>query len=854
MKKITEFSVVPVLPEKLAVLRELACNLYWDWNYDIIDLFRRMDSELWESTRHNPVMMLATVSQETLNALAGDDGFLSQLEGVKSKLDEYLGDQKTWFRKNHGQDSGLQAAYFSAEFGITECLPIYSGGLGILAGDHLKSASDLGVPLVGMGLMYQHGYFRQYLNIDGYQQEAYIENDPFKMPVQLVKDNKNQPLIISVEFPGREVKARIWKTQVGRVPLYLLDTNIPENNPNDRQITYQLYGGDKEMRIQQEILIGIGGVRALDALGIEPSVFHMNEGHAAFLGLERIRRIMEKGKLSFDQARMAVRGGGVFTTHTPVPAGIDMFEPALIERYFAQYMEYFGLSKKGFLALGRRNPENDLEPFNMVYLAFRLSSCYNGVSRLHAQVSRSMWQGGWPGVPLDDIPITHITNGVHIHSWISHDVKALYDRYLGHRWRENPTDTSAWEKVEQIPVDELWNTHERRRERLVAFARRRLKRQLTDRGASHQEIEVADEVLDSQALTIGFARRFATYKRATLLLKDLDRFKKILTDKDRPVQIIFAGKAHPKDEEGKALIRQIVHFSTDPEVRRRVVFLENYDMIVSRYMVGGVDIWLNTPRRPMEASGTSGMKIVGNGGLNLSILDGWWCEGYEMDQNVGWAIGMGEDYEDLALQDEVEANALYNLLENEVVPSFYSRGEDGLPRRWVSKMKASISKLTPMFNTHRMVQEYLERFYLKADAHSRVMAEKGYQRSVALAAWRDKVKTEWKSVSIEKVEADITREYPVGTEMLVTATLRLGALEPGDVAVEVYYGPVNHRREITEAFTVAMEHKGVDQNGLHTFAGPVKCAQSGQHGYTVRVLPSHPDMVHPYELRVILWQ
>jgi len=854
MKQITEFSVVPSLPDKLAVLRELACNLYWCWSHDTIDLFRRMDPELWESTRHNPVLMLGTISQETLDTLASDEGFLAHLERVKTGLSGYLEDSKTWYRKTHGAADGRTVAYFSVEFGITECIPIYSGGLGILAGDHMKSASDLDLPLVGVGLMYQHGYFRQYLNIDGYQQEAYLDNDPFKMPVQLVRDENNGPRLISVDFPGRQVYARIWKAQVGRVPLYLLDTNIPENSPNDRAITYQLYGGDKEMRIQQEILIGIGGVRALDALGIGPTVFHMNEGHAAFLGIERIRLIMEREKLSFAEARMAVRSGGVFTTHTPVPAGIDFFEPALVERYFAGYCDHLKLSKKDFLALGRRNPDNDLEPFNMVYLAFRLSSFYNGVSRLHSRVSRNMWQGGWPEVPVDDIPITHITNGVHIHSWISRDVSELFQRYLGHGWRENHTDTSVWERVEQIPDEELWRTHERRRERLVAFARRRLKRQLTDRGASHQEIEVADEVLGSGILTIGFARRFATYKRATLLLKDPQRFKRILTDKQRPVQIIFAGKAHPRDEEGKALIRQIVHFSNDPEVRRRIVFLENYDMIVSRYMVEGVDVWLNTPRRPMEASGTSGMKVVGNGGLNLSILDGWWCEGYEMDPNAGWAIGMGEEYEDLALQDEVESNALYNLLENEVVPLFYDAGEEGLPRSWIGKMKASISKLTPMFNTHRMVQEYLERFYLPAERHSRNMADNGYQRARDLAAWREKMLSGWKSIHIEKVEADIGREYPVGTEMQVTSWVRLGEFQPEDVSVEVYYGPLNQRREITLASSVVMKHRETGPDELHVFVGSVPCNRSGQHGYTVRVLPSHPDMVHPYELRRILWQ
>ena len=854
MKTITEFSIVPSLPERLTVLRELACNLYWCWNHEAIDLFRRMDPDLWESTRHNPVLMMGTIGQETLETLASDDGFLDHLKGVKEELAGYLKEPKTWFQKVHGESSNLMVAYFSAEFGITECLPIYSGGLGILAGDHLKSASDLGIPLVGIGLMYQHGYFRQYLNIDGYQQESYYDNDPFKMPVELMQDGKNGPLLVSVDFPGRKVYARIWKVQVGRVPLYLLDTNITENNSNDRAITYQLYGGDKEMRIQQEMLIGIGGVHALEALGIEPTVYHMNEGHAAFLGIERIRRIMERDKLTFAEARMAVRVGGVFTTHTPVPAGIDMFEPSLVERYFANYLDQLQLDKKSLLALGRRNPNNDLEPFNMVYLAFRLTSFYNGVSRLHSKVSRNMWQSGWPEVPVDNIPITYITNGVHIHSWISKDFSELFDRYLGQRWREDPTDSSVWKRVEQIPDEELWRTHERRRERLVAHARRRLKKQFSDRGASSQDIEVANEVLESNVLTIGFARRFATYKRAALLLKDPERLKTMLNDKERPVQFIFAGKAHPRDEEGKAIIRQIVHFSHDPEVRRRIVFLENYDMIVSRYMVEGVDVWLNNPRRPMEASGTSGMKVVPNGGLNLSTLDGWWCEGYEIDQDVGWAIGKGEDYQDLALQDEVESNALYNLLENEVIPMFYNRGEDGLPRPWITKMKHSIGKLTPMFNTHRMVQEYTDRCYLQANSHSHNMSGDGYQRARALAVWREKIITGWKSIRIEKVEADVTREYPVGSDMAVTAQVRLGALEPNDVSVEVYYGPLNQQREITEAASVVMEHKNAEADGLHTFVGSVHCTRSGQHGFSVRVLPNHPDMVHPYELRLILWQ
>ncbi len=684
MKKIQEYSVVPSLPGKLAGLRVIASNLYWSWDPDSIELFRRMDPQLWESTRHNPVMMLQTIDQQVLEELADDDGFISLLEQVSETLDKYVNDKKTWFSREYPEAvDKFKVAYFSAEFGITECLPVYSGGLGILAGDHVKSASDLGVPLVGVGLMYQHGYFRQYLNIDGYQQEAYYDNDPFKMPLHLQRNPDNGTRKITVDFPGRKVVARIWHAKVGRVNLYLLDTNLPENRPNDRAITYQLYGGDKEMRIQQEIMIGVGGVQTLAAMEIEPCAIHMNEGHAAFSGIGRILRLVEEQGLAFEEALTVVRSSGIFTTHTPVPAGIDIFEPVLVDRYFSHLYNRLGIDRKQFLALGRRDPDNDLEPFNMSFLAMRLSAHYNGVSRLHGAVSRSMWRANWPEVPVDDIPITHVTNGIHIASWISREAGELYDRYLGHRWREDPTAREAWERIDSLPDEALWRTHELRRERLVSFARQRLKNQLIERGATSQDIEQSDRALDPNALTIGFARRFATYKRATLLLRDVDRLKKMLTDEQRPVQFLFAGKAHPRDEEGKALIRQLIHFARDHQMRRRVVFLENYDMIVSRYMVQGVDVWLNTPRRPMEASGTSGMKVVPNGGLNLSVLDGWWVEGYEIEPNTGWAIGRGEEYDDLALQDQVEANALYNQLENDVIPLFYDRGSDGLPRRWI---------------------------------------------------------------------------------------------------------------------------------------------------------------------------
>ncbi|MBD3325018.1 alpha-glucan family phosphorylase, partial [candidate division KSB3 bacterium] len=712
MKPIHTFVAIPSLPPQLERLRDLAYNLHWAWDHNTILLFRQLDSDLWEATGHNPVLMLGTIDQTKLEAAAADEGFLAQLDRVLHAFDAYQTAKSTWFSRTHGSISDSHVAYFSAEFGVTECLSIFAGGLGVLAGDHLKSASDLGIPLVGVGLLYQQGYFRQYLNEAGWQQENYVDNDFYNLPVMLERDAEGNPVMVQVELPGRQIHVQIWRAQVGRVSLYLLDANVPGNSPEDRSITHQLYGGDIEMRIKQEIVLGIGGFRALERLNISPTVYHMNEGHSAFLGLERVNRMMEQSGLSFPEAWQAASAGLVFTTHTPVAAGQDYFPPDLMERYFSKYAKYFGISQQEFLALGRQNSDDAGEPFCMTILALRIAAYTNGVSRLHGEVSRRMWQGLWPNVPVDEIPIGHVTNGVHFLSWISREMKQLYDRYLGLRWRREPADETVWQKAGHIASGELWFTHERRRERLVAFARRKLRSQLERRGASQKEIEAADEVLDPEALTIGFCRRFATYKRATLILRDPDRLDRILNNPDRPVQIIFSGKAHPKDDPGKSLIQQIVNLARQDRFRRRIVFLEDYDMAVARYLVQGSDVWLNTPLRPREASGTSGIKAAANGVLNLSILDGWWDEAYQPD--VGWAIGRRETYEDQQYQDAVEAENLYDLLEQEVVPLFYDRSVDGLPRRWISHMKACIGKLCHFFNTHRMVQEYAEHSYLPA--------------------------------------------------------------------------------------------------------------------------------------------
>ena len=852
MKPIRAFTIVPSLPAELEPLRELAYNLRWAWSHETIELFRRLDSDLWETTHHNPVLMLGLIDQGQLATAATDVGFLAHLDRVSQDLTAYVTSESDWFRRVHGVADGPLFAYFSAEFGLTECLSIFAGGLGVLAGDHLKSASDLGVPLVGVGLLYQQGYLRQYLNEAGWQQEIYEDNDFHNLPLTQERHPAGTPLSVEVGYPGRNVTAQVWRVQVGRACLCLLDTNIPANRPEDRDITYQLYGGDLEMRIKQEIMLGIGGYRALEALGLEPTVYHINEGHAAFLALERVRRLMETHSLSFAEAREAVLAGTVFTTHTPVAAGHDYFPPDLMDRYFASYARSLGLSFDDFLALGRQNPDDRSESFCMTVLALRMAGRSNGVARLHGQVSRRMWQGLWPGVPEEEVPIVHITNGVHFQSWISRDMKELYDRYVGPRWREEPADQSVWLRAERIAAEELWRTHERRRERLVAFARRRLRFQLERRGASQTQIEAADEVLDPEALTIGFARRFAPYKRATLLLRDPERLARILNDPDRPVQVIYAGKAHPRNDPGKELLRQIVDLARQERFRRRIVFLEDYDMSVARYLVQGADVWLNTPLRPREASGTSGMKATANAVLNLSILDGWWDEAYQPE--VGWAIGRGETYDDREYQDQVEAEALYDLLERDVVPLFYDRGVNGLPRRWIARMKDSIGNLCYFFNTHRMVQEYTERFYLPgAERYERITAD-DMVRAKALAAWKTRVQENWPQVRVEGVEAEPFTELQVGDKFQARARVYLGALTPDDLRVELYLGRVDPAGDLVGAEATPMKPIEEGKAGSYLFeTSEVVCSASGRHGYTVRVLPNHPDLAKSFLPGLIAW-
>ncbi|MGK7909406.1 MAG: alpha-glucan family phosphorylase [Synechococcus sp.] len=887
MKALRTFRITPYLPEVLVPLQQLAHNMQFSWNGESRRLFQRMDPQLWEDCQHNPVKLLGSLPQQRLNELKADEGFLAHMQRVQQQLQAYL-DASTWYQQVRGdrQVEGECYAYFSAEFGISDCMPIYSGGLGILAGDHLKSASDLGLPLVGVGLLYQKGYFRQYLNPDGWQQERYPINDFYNMPLELQLHKDGSEIRIRVDYPNRAVFARIWRAQVGRVPLYLLDTNLDINSQYDQDITDELYGGDKDIRIHQEMMLGIGGVLALEALGIKPTLFHMNEGHSAFLGLERIRHLMVDG-LSFTTAFQVAKSSQIFTTHTPVPAGIDLFPPDKIDYYLGKYYKAFGLSREQFMGLGRENTGDFNAPFSMAVLAINTASFVNGVSQLHGQVARQMFGNLWQDLPSEEVPIGAITNGIHCRTWVGSDVQDLYDRYLGSRWSQALPSDPTWDKVDGLPDEELWRTHERCRANLVDFTRQRLHAQLEAQGASPPELAKALEILDPKALTIGFARRFATYKRATLLLRDRDRLIKLLTNKDMPLQIIFAGKAHPKDTPGKELIRDIVQFARQENVRHRIVFIEDYDMHITSLMVAGADMWLNTPLRPREASGTSGMKAAANGLLNLSILDGWWAEADY--HKTGWPIGRGEEYSDRDYQDAVESTSIYDLLEHEIVPSFYERDGDGLPREWIKQMKNSIRMNVPLFSTQRMVQDYAERAYFPISGYFDRMQADNYRPAQELVDWQDRLLANWYHIEIVKVDVEPLKPLsikadtlaglsgtaptasvataPVATEAVgaeavsvlaigdpveVTAHIQLGQLLAGDIQVEVYCGPVDETGEIREGKGEPLVFTHME-GARAVYRGKVQYDRSGLQGLALRLLPHHPDLHDRLEMRLVRW-
>jgi len=841
-KSVRILTSTPSLPSALERLQELAYNARWAWDEDTISLFQRLDDQLWNASGHNPVQMLAQVPADRLQELAQDEGFADHLNEVCASFDTYMNASSTWFSRTH-TSKGLLAAYFSAEFGITECLKIFAGGLGVLAGDHLKSASDLGIPIVGVGLMYQQGYFSQRLNKDGLQQESYIKNDLANLPVTLERDADRNPLTVAVEIGDRNVYAQIWRVQVGRIPLYLLDTNIAANHlEEDRNLTDYLYGGGNELRIQQEIILGIGGYRALQLLGHDPKVYHVNEGHSAFLTLDRTQQLMQEHALTFEEARTATAASVVFTTHTPVEAGHDQFPPELMDRYLVSYAKKaLGLERQDFLALGREFSDNDKEYFGMTKLGIRMSNFCNGVARLHGKVSRDMWQNLWPNIPEDEVPICHVTNGIHISSWISSSLKRHVDRYVGPRWRQEAISASQWQHVEQIPDDILWLTHLRNKENLILQARRSLQSRLTRLEAPPKEISRAKKLLNPHALTIGFARRFATYKRASLFLLDLQRLTQILTNPTHPVQIIFAGKAHPRDEPGKELIQKIVQASRTDTLCNHILFIEDYDMAIARDLVQGVDLWLNTPRRPREASGTSGMKAAANGGLNLSVLDGWWDEGY--DPEIGWCIGSGEISENHAYQDERDAEQLYDQLEYEIVPLFYDRSSENLPLHWISRMKRSIASHSSFFNTHRMVQEYTEKAYLSVAARVDRLYANDMKEVKALTKWEQFVQHEWPHVEVSINQNSPQGDVQVGEPFTVNADVKIGHLTPDDIDVQLYLGRVIGQGEIIDPEITPMNLiKPGKSNGICTYeAKNISCTKSGTLGYTVRLRPKHGD-------------
>ncbi len=849
---IGNFDVIPSLPENLEPLREIAYNLYWSWNQDAQELFRRLNRELWEATHHNPVLMLGQIGQDELKDAAEDSGFVSHMNRVYLQLTVYM-QEITWYQKNFDSHDTPFVAYFSAEFGLTECLQIYSGGLGVLSGDHLKSASDLGVPLAAVGLCYKEGYFQQYLTSDGWQQERYELTDFQNQPMELVLDGKGLPIKIALDFPGRKVSFQIWKIQVGRVPLYLLDTNVPENSDTDKWITRSLYGGNKETRIEQEIILGIGGIRALHALGVNPSVCHMNEGHSAFLALERIKYLIDKG-LSFQEAQDIGFYSNIFTTHTPVPAGIDVFDNQLVEKYLGNYYrKELKISDKEFYSLGTIIKDKPSVNFNMAHLAMNMAGFVNGVSKLHGKVSKKLWVNGFKNIPFDEIPIDYITNGIHTRSHLSNEMYELLFRYIGDNFSLEISDKDIWSDIDEIPDEELWRTHERRRERLVSFARSRLQEQVRKRGGSLSEIQAAKEVLNASALTIGFARRFATYKRANLILRDIERLANILGNNDLPVQFIIAGKAHPQDDAGKKLIQEIVAAAKEEHFRKKIVFIENYDMNIARYMVEGCDVWLNNPRRPLEASGTSGMKIIANGGLNFSVLDGWWDEAF--DPMYGWKIGNGEEYVDLEYQDEIESRLIYDTLENEIIPTFFNRGDDKIPRQWIAMMKASMKNLGPVFNTHRMVEQYATKYYLNAYKKRLYLKDNDFEKAREFTIWKSKLLANWsqiKFVKTEVLESEI--KIKVDSKYSLSAEVFLGDLTPQDVEVQIYYGKVDQWEDTSNNYAIKMDYISTDEKAnTHKFVGEIVCEITGHFGFTFRILPKHELLINPFELSVIHW-
>ncbi len=843
------YNVIPTLPAVLEPLREMTFNLWWTWEPSARRLFRHLDPDLWNRTNHNPVRMLQLSRQARLEELAQDKSFLRELKEVHDAFRNYLARQDTYGKTGAGAAIKRPVAYFSAEFGFHEAIPNYSGGLGILAGDHCKSASDLDLNFVAVGLLYRHGYFRQEIDKDGAQHAVSLNQNFHHLPIREVQRD-GAGLLISVRILDREVFAKVWQLPVGRIDLFLLDTDIPENNAEDRLITAELYGGDQEMRMRQEIVLGIGGVKALKALGIDPEVFHMNEGHSAFLALERIRRKVVEKKLEFYSALQIVASANIFTTHTPVPAGNDSFPREMMREYFGDFAKELGIPFDELFSFGQTRVDRS-DPFSMTILALRMSRHSNGVSKLHGEVSRSLWRDVWNGVPVHEVPITSVTNGIHTKTWMAPEFSALYRKYLG-EWEEHITEPDFWRGVIDIPDAQLWETHQQLKHRLVEFVRERVRIRRERIGDSPEAIRNVNRILDPEVLTIGFARRFATYKRGALLFSDKERLKRLLNDTTRPVQFIFAGKAHPRDEGGRALIQEVYRFSREAGFENRVVFLEDYDSYIARRLVQGVDLWLNNPLRPMEASGTSGMKCAPNGGINLSVLDGWWHEGF--NGNNGWAIAAEISDGTVEFQSAVDANSLYQLLENQIIPLYYAKPDGKLPLAWLQLMRESIRSVTPVFNTHRMVKEYTERLYIPAARSHENFAQNGCEPAMQLSRWKARMRKDWPQVRIHDVQVGNKdrQNILVGESLQVSAHVYLGDVDPNHVRVEAYHGEADNGGIKNPSVSV-LNASGRNGDGSYLYQGSVPASESGAYGFSVRVVPTHPHLMQSHELRLIAW-
>ena len=861
VRALRRFTVRAALPEALAPLGELVMNLRWSWHPDSLDLFEAVDPDTWAAVGHDPVRLLGEVDPQRFQALAKDRKFLRRLSDMHDDLQDYL-EQPRWYQSL--PDAPGAIAYFSPEFGITEVLPQYSGGLGILAGDHLKAASDLGVPIIGVGLLYRRGYFKQSLSPDGWQQERYPPLDPNGMPVTLLREpadsaiegggTEGPPVKVHVGLPdNKALRAQIWRAQVGRVPLLLLDSDIEDNLPPEREVTDRLYGGGTDHRLLQEMLLGIGGVRALRAFcriagHVEPEVFHTNEGHAGFLGLERIRELTEEEGLDFDEALASVRAGTVFTTHTPVPAGIDRFPMELIEHHFGGDNACKGVPIERILSLGA---EEDPEVFNMAHMGLRLAQRANGVSKLHGHVSREMFRTLWPGFDPEDVPISSVTNGVHAPTWVAREVMEIGAKQVG---RELVEEAQGWEGIAKVADDTIWATRRALRQQLVEEVRRRLRESWLQRGASEAGLGWIDKVFDPDILTIGFARRVPSYKRLTLMLRDPERLTRILLDPDRPVQMVIAGKSHPADDGGKALVQQMVLFADDPAVRHRIVFLPDYDIGMARYLYHGCDVWLNNPLRPLEACGTSGMKSALNGGLNLSIRDGWWDEMY--DGANGWAIPSAAEGTEPDVRDDQEANALYDLIENNVRSRFYDTDHDKLPKRWIEMVRHTLQSLGPQVLASRMVHDYVLELYVPAVNSSREMAADAFSGARDLAAWTNRMRAAWPEVRVSHVESSGVADAPeLGQQLEVRAVVHLGPLSPADVRVQVVYGPVDEHDELRDPvhldLTDPQPMTDEGREGVWRYDGAVPLERRGAFGYSVRVLAHHPALATATDLDLV---